>query len=145
MVTIEPLRESDRETWETLARGYKAFYRTDAPDDAYRTTWQQLMEEAGFHGLGAWSDGKLIGITHYLFHPTFWNGTACYLQDLYVDESARGLGAGRALIEAVAAKSHEKGATRLYWLTQEDNTTARTLYDKVAAFKGFIRYEYERR
>ena len=31
---------------------------------------------------------------------------------------------------------------RLYWLTQEDNTTARLLYDKVARFGGFIRYEH---
>ena len=32
-------------------------------------------------------------------------------------------------------------ATRCYWLTHETNTTARTLYDKVAKFQGFIRYE----
>ena len=30
----------------------------------------------------------------------------------------------------------------MYWLTQDNNTTARTLYDKVAVYKGFIRYDY---
>jgi hypothetical protein len=34
-----------------------------------------------------------------------------------------------------------RGATRLYWTTKQDNTTARALYDKVAAFNGFIRYD----
>jgi hypothetical protein len=35
-----------------------------------------------------------------------------------------------------------RGATRLYWNTQEDNARARLLYDKVARFNGFIRYDY---
>ena len=42
----------------------------------------------------------------------------------------------------MAKTSRERGASRLYWTTKEDNTTARVLYDKVASFKGFIRYDY---
>jgi ribosomal protein S18 acetylase RimI-like enzyme len=53
----------------------------------------------------------------------------------------RGRGVARALIEQVAVVSRERQAARLYWLTQETNRTARTLYDKVAQFKGFIRYD----
>ena len=41
---------------------------------------------------------------------------------------------------ADAARDH--GATRYYWHTQEDNATARALYDQVARFSGFIRYQY---
>jgi hypothetical protein len=40
----------------------------------------------------------------------------------------------------VAART--RGATRLYWTTQEDNHRARLLYDKAARFNGFIRYDY---
>jgi GNAT superfamily N-acetyltransferase len=83
-----------------------------------------------------------VGIAHYLFHPAFWSGEACYLQDLFVDEAVRGRGAARALIEGVAAAARDRGATRLYWHTQEDNARARVLYDKVARFSGFIRYAY---
>jgi len=36
----------------------------------------------------------------------------------------------------------EHGATRYYWHTQEDNARARALYDQVARFTGFIRYQY---
>jgi ribosomal protein S18 acetylase RimI-like enzyme len=46
------------------------------------------------------------------------------------------------LIEGVADAARERGAARLYWTTQEHNTTARALYDKVASFNGFIRYDH---
>lgn len=31
---------------------------------------------------------------------------------------------------------------RYYWLTQGSNAQARILYDKVARFAGYIRYDY---
>ncbi|MFF9808111.1 GNAT family N-acetyltransferase [Streptomyces coeruleorubidus] len=102
-----------------LARGYKAFYRATVPDEGYEETWQRLRGGAELRGLGARSDGKLIGIAHYLFHPTFWMEDSCYLQDLFVDETARGQGAARLLIEKVADASRERGASRLCWTTQD--------------------------
>jgi GNAT superfamily N-acetyltransferase len=143
MVVIAPLQAADRARWEELARGYKAFYRTPTPDETYDEIWRQLLDgSCGFHGLGAYTQNALIGITHYLFHPMFWYGEACYLQDLYVVEEHRGHGAARAMIEAVADQARLAGAARLYWTTQEDNLRARVLYDKVARFNGFIKYDY---
>jgi GNAT superfamily N-acetyltransferase len=140
MIEIDVLRPEDRAAWEVLARGYKAFYRDPLPDEAYEAEWQRLRQGTEVHGIGARLDGRLIGIAHYLFHPACWSGPACYLQDLFVDETVRGRGAARALIERVAEEATQRGATRLYWHTQEDNATARLLYDKVARFTGFIRY-----
>lgn len=71
-----------------------------------------------------------------------WSGDACYLQDLFVAEAARGRGAARALMGQVAEMARDRGAARLYWTTQQDNARARILYDKVARFNGFIRYDY---
>ena len=142
MIEIGPFRPGDRVAWEALARGYKAFYRDPMPDDAYEQTWRRLTDGTGLLGLGARLDGRLAGLAHYFFHPAFWSGQACYLQDLYVDETLRGQGAGRALIEAVAAAARERGADRFYWHTQEGNARARLLYDQVARFTGFIRYGY---
>jgi GNAT superfamily N-acetyltransferase len=62
------------------------------------------------------------------------------LQDLFVANDTRGLGLGRALIEAVYDKAKEKGASRVHWLTQESNKTARLLYDNIADRSGFIQY-----
>jgi GNAT superfamily N-acetyltransferase len=64
------------------------------------------------------------------------------LQDLFVDPTARRGGVGQKLIEAVAAMARERDCLRLYWTTKEDNATARSLYNRIARFNGFIRYDY---
>jgi GNAT superfamily N-acetyltransferase len=56
---------------------------------------------------------------------------------------ARGRGVARALIGAVASWAAERGCSQLYWHTQQTNTTARRLYDDVAAYRGFIVYTME--
>ena len=87
------------------------------------------------------TDGQVLGIVHYLFHPVTWAvGPRCYLEDLFTAEEARGKGVGRALIEAVHAEADRRGADQVYWLTAEDNATARALYDKVATRTPFIKY-----
>lgn len=139
---IAPLALEDRLHWEALARGYKTFYKTEATPAEYETSWQRLLQRDGVHGLGAKLEGRLVGIAHYLFHTGVWAPRACYLQDLFVEPEVRGRGVARALIDAVAAAARETGSQRCYWLTHENNTTARMLYDKVARFNGFIRYEF---
>jgi GNAT superfamily N-acetyltransferase len=142
MIKISPLLPEDRADWEVLARAYKAFYKTTETDEAYDLMWSRLLVGDEVRGFAARLDGRLVGITHYLFHASGWSAGACYLQDLYVDGTVRGQGIARALIESVAQETQKRGLPRLYWTTQQDNTTARILYDKVAAFNGFIRYDY---
>jgi GNAT superfamily N-acetyltransferase len=142
MIDISPLRPEDRASWEVLARGYKKFYATTVPDEGYEETWRQMMSGPVLHGIGARLNGSLVGIAHYLFHPMFWSPGACYLQDLFVAEEVRGQGAASALIEQVAQEARARGAARLYWTTKQDNARARSLYDKVARFNGFIRYDF---
>jgi len=139
---IAPLTANDHADWDRLARGYKEFYNTIVPESGYATTWNRLLREEDVFAVGAKVGGELVGIAHYLFHTTVWSPATCYLQDLFVDPSARGQGVARALIENVAMIARERGAQRLYWHTQQHNTTARALYDKLAAFNGFVRYDF---
>ena len=139
---VAPLEPADRREWQRLAEGYKAFYATPTTPDEYDAAWMRLMAGDAVHGFGAWLDGRLVGITHFLFHASTWAERVCYLQDLYTDEAARGRGVARALIDAVARDAVAQGATRLYWLTQAHNTAARALYDRVAEHRGFIRYDH---
>jgi GNAT superfamily N-acetyltransferase len=141
-VTIRPVGVAERADWEPLWRGYQIFYEVDIPAATTDVTWARLHDPNEPMGvLGAYVDGRLVGIVHYIFHRSTWTTSGyCYLQDLFTAEEARGHGVGRALIEAVYEKAKAAGASRVYWLTHETNTTAQILYDKVAARSGFIQY-----
>ena len=146
-IVVNALGPEDHARWADLWRGYLNFYETELPQEVYEHTWQRLLApESPICGLGARLGGDaapLVGITHYLFHAHAWMlQEVCYLQDLFVDASVRRHGCGAKLIEAVAAIAGDRGCARLYWTTKEDNTVARSLYDRIARFNGFIRYDY---
>lgn len=145
-IIVTALRAEDRPRWNELWRGYLDFYETTLPASIYEHTWQRLMGAQSVFGLGVRLDdakAPLAGIAHYLFHDHAWSPKpVCYLQDLFVDAEMRGAGCGRALIEAVARVARERDCLRLYWTTKQDNATARLLYDRLAKFNGFIRYDY---
>jgi len=141
-VEIRSIEIHERSAWEPLWQGYLEFYSALQAKDATDETWRRIHDEREpMFALGAYADGKLLGIVHYLFHRSFWTiGDYCYLQDLFVAKDTRGLGLGRALIETVYAKAKEQGASRVHWLTQDHNATARLLYDNIADRSGFIQY-----
>ena len=141
-IAIRRVGAQERAAWEPLWKGYQTFYQVSLSDEVTSTTWARLHDPAEpMFLLGAYVDGKLAGIVHYLFHRSCWTiGDYCYLQDLFVAPDARNLGIGRALIEAVEKEARGRGASRVYWLTQESNAAARALYDQVAELPGFIQY-----
>ncbi len=140
---IGPLQPADRQRWTKLWGKYLDYYEVKLPAEVYDHTWTRLLEDREVQGLAAREDGEILGIVHFLRHPSCWTlDPVVYLQDLFTDEAYRGRGVARALIEAVAAEARRGASTRMYWLTQAHNTTARTLYDRVAKHTGFIRYEY---
>jgi GNAT superfamily N-acetyltransferase len=143
---VSEIEQDDQARWRELWRGYLDFYETTLPDEVYRRTWERLMSKSGtLRGLCVRDpqSGAMLGIVHFLLHESAWTDRSiCYLQDLFVAPEARGRGLGHRLIEAVAEEARRLDCARLYWLTQESNVTARQLYDKLAAYKGFIRYDY---
>lgn len=143
-VHVRPLAADDFPVWKSLWEGYLRFYRVELPAAVTDVAWARLLATSeDMHGLGAIDGaGRLTGFVHYLFHRVTWSvADRCYLEDLYVDEAARGHGAGRALIEAVYAAADERQADQVYWLTQDFNETARRLYDRVGRKTPFIKYQ----
>lgn len=143
MPAIRALAPDDRTLWEPMFAAYLRFYRTELPKEQFDLTWQRFHDASEpMHAFGAFDDdGTLVGIVHAIFHRSTWlPGVTCYLQDLYVDDSQRGRGTGEALIERIADLARQHKAGRLYWLTHDDNVTARRLYDRVAENHGFIQY-----
>ena len=148
VVTVRPVARTDFEQWLPLWEGYNRFYgrhgATALPEEITRTTWARFFDAyEPVHALAAEQGGRLLGLTHYLYHrSTTMIAPICYLQDLYTEEAARGRGVARALIEAVYARAHDAGCSRVYWQTHETNATARRLYDQVAERSGFIVYRH---
>jgi GNAT superfamily N-acetyltransferase len=147
-IVVTAIKPQDKARWAELWRGYLDFYETELPPEIYDHTLQRLIApESPIRGLGARlasDNAPLVGITHYLFHAHAWTTReVCYLQDLFVDATVRRHGCGAKLIEAVATVARERGCHRLYWTTKEDNAAARSLYDRIARFNGFIRYDYQ--
>lgn len=143
-VTIRPLSPQDETEWRALWTAYLEFYDTSVPEQVYATTFARLTDPAitDRFALIAEADGRAVGLVHVIRHPHNWRiEDVFYLQDLYVAPEARGIGAGRALIEAVYAAADANGTPTVYWLTQEFNAQARQLYDRVAHVTPFIKYQ----
>ncbi len=145
-VIVRAVEKKDYDQWLPLWDGYNAFYGrlgNTALDPAItRFTWNRFFDKAEpVHALVAEWNGKLVGLTHYLFHRSTTSiGLTCYLQDLFTNEEQRGMGIGRKLIERVYEMAKTAGSPRVYWLTHHTNATARKLYDKVADDSGFVVY-----
>ncbi|WP_428541404.1 N-acetyltransferase family protein [Profundibacter sp.] len=141
---VRPLKAADEQQWRRLWHDYLEYYETSVPEEVYVSSFARLLgdDPQDFNGLVAELNGKLVGLTHYLFHRHGWKiENTCYLQDLYADPDVRGKGIGRALIEGVYTAADAAGAPAVYWLTQDFNIQARKLYDLIAVLTPFIKYQ----
>ena len=142
-LTIRPLQVTDRDSWARMWADYLTFYDSDVTPEIYDLTFSRLidLEKMMQNGLVAELDNIAIGIVHYIYHPHNWRAEdVCYLQDLFIDPHVRGQGIGRALIEAVYAAADVNGTPSVYRMTQNFNTNARQLYDRIGKLTPFIKY-----
>jgi GNAT superfamily N-acetyltransferase len=141
-IGVRSVTAGDHAAWIELWTGYNAFYKFTVPNAVTQVTWERFLDPSvPMHCLVAEDEHGLLGFGTYLFHFSTWSPTQiCYLEDLFTQPAARGRGIGRQLIESVADAARAAGSTRLYWLTEESNTTAQGLYDRVAQCSGFIQY-----
>jgi GNAT superfamily N-acetyltransferase len=146
---VRSIRQSDFDQWLPLWEGYNAFYGRFGPTalaaDITQTTWARFLDpDEPMHALVAESEGRLVGLAHYLYHrSTIMRAPTCYLQDLFTVVARRGQGIGGRLIRAVYDQARAAGAGRVYWHTHHTNRTARNLYDQLAEDSGFIVYRNE--
>lgn len=144
MVTITPVTAEDRADWQQLWNGFLTFYESDLPSDVSDHTFETLLDpEALMNGaIARHDDGSPLGLVHYFKHPATWTKTSyTYLEDLFVSPDARGGGVGRKLIQHVVDWAKAQDSSKVYWVTNETNETARALYDRVGKYTGEVRYE----
>ena len=141
-LTIRPALPSDEPAWRALWRGYCDFYNTRLSEAVTDRTWARILDpDSSVMCIVAESKGEVCGFANCVVHENTWELQAvCYLEDLVVAPSARGQGAGKALIEWLRNAMRAEGWARLYWVTHKDNVMARDLYDQFTLADDFVRY-----
>lgn len=108
-----------------------------APEQVTNTEALMLKDGFGdnpiFGAFVAEVDGKVVGLSIYYYRYSTWKGRRIYLEDLVVQESLRGKGAGKLLFEAVIQKGKEVGCTGMMWQVLDWNKSAITFYEKYGA------------
>src|SRR5262245_48100208 len=83
-----------------------------------------------FECLVAEVEGGLVGFATVLgAYSIFRTQPTLWLEDLFVTESARGTGAGKALIAAVADLAVRRGCLRMGWSVSDWNTRSIAFYE----------------
>lgn len=148
-ITVRPARDGDFFAWLGLYEKYAAFYETALTDEKALLVWSWLTDPAHEEDVlvavdDDADDATLVGLAHFReFARPLESDRGLYLDDLFVDEDARGKGAGRALIEAVRSIAQERGLGVVQWITAPDNETAIKVYDEVATRTPWVTYEID--
>ncbi len=126
---------------EEVARlmiGFRNSLGEDWPsDNAFLAGIEQLLEDPNTeYVLGAVADdAPAAGVVQLRYRWGLWRaGVDCLLEDLFVEQSARGTGLGRALVEASLHRARDRGARRMELDCNEANAVAQQLY----ASLGFV-------
>ena len=79
-------------------------------------------------------DGAAVGFALWFYnYSTFVGRCGLYLEDLYVSPAARGSGAGKALLRALARRCVEEDLGRFEWSVLDWNAPAIGFYDSLGA------------
>ena len=76
------------------------------------------------------NDGAIVGTLTLVVFP-IPSGLRAWIEDVVVDEGARGLGAGAALTEAAVAESKKRGARSIDLTSRPSREVANAMYVKL--------------
>jgi GNAT superfamily N-acetyltransferase len=90
-------------------------------------------QHARFRALICEWDGQPAGYALFFGYYSTWVGRGLFLEDLFVRESFRGCGIGKALLAAVARIAVEEHCCRMRWEVLDWNSKAIDLYKQLGA------------
>jgi len=116
-----------------LHEGYDPlrFVHLDDPEAGYARFLPRVLGDPKSVLRVALSEGRVIGYAYATLEGLDYFallGPCGKLHDLYVDDAARGLGAGEALVREVKAELRRRGAPRVVLLTASQNERAQRLF-----------------
>ena len=123
---------ADLETVTALLCAFRDWWGSTTPaDETFRSTAERLLVDPNTEFLLAGDSG----LAQLRFRLSAWTGTEdCWLEDLYVNDDARGTGLGRSLVEACFERASARGCRRIELDVNESNTSAIALYTSL----GFL-------
>ena len=126
-----------------LVEQYRAFYKQPKNDKTLSYLEERIKNEEAIAFI-ARVGGEAVGFT--LLYPTFSTvllSNIWLLNDLYVEESARGNGIASELMDVAESAAKQAGATRVFLRTANDNLPAQALYEgrKWVKDEVFRRYD----
>ncbi|MDX6684657.1 MAG: hypothetical protein QOF26_1356 [Baekduia sp.] len=137
---------------ETIARLLVAFrdhLGYDWPsENAFLAGVERLIEERDTEYLlgSRDDDSPPSGVVQLRFRRGIWRaGGDCLVEDVFVDESARGHGVARALLDLATERALERGCRRMELDVNEANEAAIALYRSFGFDAGVPRDLYMRR
>ena len=140
---IREIQLKDKVQWEKLYKGYADFYKVEMNDKILQTIWSWLHDKShDVEGLVYEVEDKIIGLAHYRRMPSPLRGQYIgFLDDLFVDPKYRGRKIGEKLINQMKEISISRGWNLVRWITRNDNTKAKSLYDRVSEKTTWDVYE----
>jgi ribosomal protein S18 acetylase RimI-like enzyme len=114
-----------------LIAGFRDWLASDTPTDAsIARSVPLLIADPNTEFLLGSGGGEATGVCQLRYRHSVWTERPdCWLEDLYVEDGARGRGVGRALVEAAFERARARGAKRIELDTNEDNAGALALYE----------------
>ena len=142
-LSVRTVDTADEPRWRELFRSYREFYHLEESEEIVSRVWGWLMDSAHeCNGLVAEADDVIVGIADYRrFSRPSTGSVGLWLDDLFTDPTARGLGSGRALITRLQEIAADEGRSVVRWITAEDNAQAQVLYDQVATKTNWVTYD----
>jgi ribosomal protein S18 acetylase RimI-like enzyme len=146
MLSIRQARIDDLNQVAQLFNSYRQFYE-QAPDLALAKTFltERINKQQSVIFVAENSENKLIGFCQ--IYPSFCSVAAAkigVLYDLFVDNSVRKTGAGRALMLAAHEYAANNGMARLDLTTAKDNLKAQALYESLGWLRDEVFYAYSK-
>jgi ribosomal protein S18 acetylase RimI-like enzyme len=145
-LTIRLATINDLQTVAELFDQYRQFYE-QSPDISLAKNFiaERLNNQDSVIFVAKNSNEKLIGFCQ--IYPSFCSVAAAkigVLYDLFVDNSARKTGAGRALMLSAHEYAATNGMARLDLSTAKDNLKAQALYESLGWVRDDVFYAYNK-
>jgi GNAT superfamily N-acetyltransferase len=79
------------------------------------------------------TDVGILGVAHYYYRYSTWNGKVLYLEDLVVTESERGKGYGKKLLDRIVQQADDDNCRLCVWQVLDWNEPSINFYRKIGA------------